>query len=120
MSFRSVRSRESAESARQVDEFLRRKKEAALNKARGQGDWAVVGVGVAGAVGGAARPVSARPGPSPAYKPPSGRPVSAREAERQEQRQDVRQKFVSTFFVYEITLRESRAIFACGTKQLLV
>ena len=80
----SAKSRESAQKARHVEEFLQRKKEAAMNRARG-------GLGVAGAIG--ARPVSAAPTPTPsatpAYKPPSGRPVSARDAHR-EQQEDVR------------------------------
>ncbi len=55
-----------------------------MNKARGQGDRA--GLGVAGALG--ARPVSASPAAAtPMYKPPSGLPVSAQEAARQERQE---------------------------------
>ena len=82
----SARSRESAQNAKHVEEFLQRKKEAAMNKARGQGD--LRGLGAAAAIG--ARPVSAAAAAAaPAYKPPSGRPVSAREAHKQQQ-EDVR------------------------------
>ena len=81
----SARSRESAQNAKHVEEFLQRKKEAAMNKARGQGD--LRGLGAAAAIG--ARPVSAAVAAAPVYKPPSGRPVSAREAHKQQQ-EDVR------------------------------
>ena len=81
----SARSRESAQNAKHVEEFLQRKKEAAMNKARGQGD--MPGLGAAAAIGG--RPVSAAAAGVPVNKPPSGRPVSAREAHRQQQ-EDVR------------------------------
>ena len=77
----SARSRESAQNAKHVEEFLQRKKEAAMNKARGQGDMR--GLGAAAAIGG--RPVSAAAAAAPVNKPPSGRPVSAREEHRQQQ-----------------------------------
>ena len=56
----SAHARDSSEKARQVEEYLQRKKEAAMNRHRGHADMA--GLGVAGALGARpARPSSAQP-----------------------------------------------------------